>query len=1181
MLPRKLALLITLCSALLHAQGDRGIIAGTVTDDGGAPIVATSVTVTNLDTNTILKTTTNEAGDFNLSSLSVGRYKVSLEHPGFKVYNRGNIRLEGGSTFRVDAKLEVGAVQQSINVTSESSQLQTDDAKIQNTMSDSMIEGLPTVVSGNMRSPFDLAAITAQVQGGDQDFRIGGGQAGSFGVMLDGASANTNRAGSTIWAAVNAPSLDAITQFAVETNGFKAEFGRAGGGMVTFVSKSGTNKYHGTAFDFIRNNSFDARGFFNSTTPIYRQHDFGVTIGGPIVIPKIYNGKNKTFFFFSYEGFRNRVGGATAAIALPPAEFYKGDFRNAVSRTFSNGAYIQYGVYDPATTRFNTANNTYVRDPFPNNIMPISRMDSISKKLVDLASGPMTANLRTDVVPGTPQYWLENYWQAGTSVNPNDKMSLKFDHVLNNSNRISAYFGYSKRQAIPGPTGPSGIPGPMNPFQQTTDTSPVYRGSWDSTISPRVHNRFYFGINIFHDSNFPLSEGGNWKDKLCVPNVPACDRNLPIINLVDFPVWGGNGFNGSENPTYSFNDDLTWTKGKHIIKVGYLYELAPYVGLGQQAGAGNISFATANTALPNQSSRNVGGGLAFASFLLGESSGATINTPRRVGMRWRYHAMYVQDDWRITPRLTINIGTRYEFNLPALNDNQQCADFDPTVPNPGASGRPGALVFCGTGQGRIGRDTIPAAWFGGIGPRLGFSWNPATKMVIRGSAGISYAPVKSIGGSAHFQGFAQILSFPDQTGGIQPVFKLDQGVPPWAKPPFIDPTFSNNADVDWWQGKEANRLPEMLSWSLTMQRELKAKFLVELGYSAIVGTHLIANLLNYNQININTLQPNTNIFTNAGRNLLNTTFDNKNNLVASNGYKLPYNEFPTNFTLLRSLRPFPQYNNINTGTGGDHSGHSSYHSMILKVTRRYARDLMIDASYVFSKMFTDSDSMWGSGAAIDMYNRRLDKALSAADRTHEAKINYVYNLPVGHGQKWLKRGFLSQAIGGWRIGAVERYASGTPIAFTGAFGFPIIGNRPSITSYEGWRADTAGDKFDPYADRYFKTVTTASFNGDVATITSQGFFPYQPRDRVGNMTKNNPKMRNVPLFNEDVSLAKSFTMSEANKVTADVRFEAFNVLNRTVFGTPNTNMSDAANFGLVRTQANSPRRMQFALKLNW
>ncbi len=1165
----------------LYAQGDRGMIAGAITDEAGAAVVGAAVTATHLDTGTTTKTSTAATGEFNLPSLAVGSYRVTLERPGFKTFNRSNIRLEAGTTFRLDTKLELGAVQQSINVSAESSQLQTDDAKIQNTMSDQMIEGLPTVVSGNMRSPFDLAAITAQVQGGDQDFRIGGGQAGSFGVMLDGASANTNRAGATSWAAVNSPSIDAITQFTVETNGFKAEFGRAGGGMVSFVSKSGGNQYHGTAFEFIRNNAFDARGFFNSTTPIYRQHDFGGTVGGPIRIPKLYNGKNRTFFFFSYEGFRNRVGGNTNAIALPPVEFYKGDFRNAVSRTLQNGAYIRYNVYDPATTRFNPAVNNYVRDPFPDNIVPPSRFDSVSKKLADLASGSMTSNLRTDVAPGTPQYWLENYWQSGTSINPNDKFSVKFDHVLSGAHRISAYIAYSKRQAIPGPSGAPGIPGILNPFQKLEDTAPVYRGSWDATISPRLHNRFYFGINIFHDSNFPLSEGGHWQDKLCVPNVPACDRNLPILNISDFTAWGGNGFNGSENPTYSFNDDLSWTKGKHIIKAGYLFEFAPYVGLGQQAGAGNVTFSTANTALPAQSNRNVGGGMGFASFLLGESSSATINTPRRVGMLWRYNAMYVQDDWRITPRLTINIGTRYEYNLPALNENNQCADFDPTRANPGANGRLGALVFCGTGEGRIGRNTIPSGWYGGIGPRLGFSWNVSNKMVIRGSSGISYAPVKSIGGSAHFQGFAQILTFPDQTGGITPVFKLEQGVPAWPKPPFIDPTFSNNGDVDWWQGKEANRLPQMLSWSLTMQREVKGKMLLEAGYSAIVGTHLIANLLSYNQANINTLPANLNIFTQTGRNILNTTFNNSSQLVQNAGYSKPYPQFPDTSNLARALKPYPQYNNVITGSGGDHSGHSSYHSLIVKVNRRYAKDLILDASYVFSKMFTDSDSMWGSGAALDQYNRRLDKALSASDRTHEAKVNWVYNFPIGKGQRWLNRGFLSQAIGGWRAGVVERYASGTPLAFTGAFGFPILGNRPTITSYEDWRGPVAGDKFDPYVDRYFKSVTTANWNGDVATITSQGWFPLQLRDRIGNMTKNNPKMRNFALFNEDVSLAKSFTLSEAKRTTVDLRFEAFNVLNRTIFSAPNTNLSDAANFGLVRNQSNSPRRMQFALKLNW
>ena len=1180
--PALVLLALWLCPLALLAQTDRGLLTGSVADAGGAAMPASTIVATHTDTRTTFRASSGETGEFNIPSLPVGAYRVVIEHAGFKSAVRSNVRVEAGASARLDVKLEVGEVRQTVEVRESSAQLQIDNAKIQNTISDRMIEALPTVMSDNMRSPFDLAAITAQVNGGDQDFRIGGGQAGAFGVQLDGASAGTNRAGSTLWAAVNAPSLDAITEFAVETNGFKAEFGRAGGGLVSFVSKSGGRQYHGTLFDFVRNNAFDARGFFNRTTPVYRQHDFGLTAGGPVQIPKLYKKKDRTFFFFSYEGFRNRVGGNTNVSALPPEEFFQGDFRNAVSRTRSpgNGPYIRYNVFDPSTTRYDEAARNYVRDPFPDNLVPRARFDPLAAKLAGMAAPGMKPN-RTDVVPGTPEYWLENFFSQGTTVNPNDKWSLKFDHVLTDMHRLSAYFAYNKRQGIPGPGGPPGIPGIMNPYLKLTDTSPVYRGSWDWTISPRLHNRFYFGINQFKDSNFPLTEGGNWQDKLCIQNVPDCNRNLPTIQLADFPSWGGSGFNGSENPVYSFNDDLSWTRGKHIFKMGYLFEYAPYVGLGQQAGAGNVSFTTAMTALPAQGNRNLGGGVAFASFLLGQAGTTTINTPRRVGMLWRYNAMYFQDDWRVNSRLTVNLGLRYEFNLPALNDGDKCADFDPTVRNPGANGLPGALVFCGSGDGRIGRRSIPPGWYGGVGPRFGLSYRFAPKTVLRMSGGASFAPVKSVGGSAHFQGFAQILTFPDQTGGIEPVFQLSQGVPPWPKPPFIDPTFGNNADVDWWQGQEANRLPQMWSGAFTIQREVFAQTLIEAGYSAIIGTHLIGNLLNYNQVAYNKLPEGANMFTATGRALLNTTFGNANRLVYNAGFGKPYPSFPDNLTLARALRPYPQYNNINTGSGGDHSGHSSYHSLIVKVTRRYAANLMVDASYVFAKMFTDTDSVWGSGAAMDHFNRRLDKALSNSDRTHEAKINYVYDLPIGPGKRWLKRGFVSQSIGGWRIGAVHRYASGTPMAFSGQFGFPVGGNRITIDTYEGWRAPIAGEKFDPAVDRYFQPATVASWNGDTPTVTTEGWFPVQPRDRLGNMTRNNPKMRNFPLFSENISLAKTFTVSQEKRRTLDLRFEAFNMFNRTQFSTPGTSVSDVANFGLVRNQANTPRRMQFALKVNW
>lgn len=1183
-------------AAPLAAQSDRGNLAGTVTDQAGAAVPGARVTAVRQDTNTAYKGSTTEAGEFNLPSLPVGRYRVTIEAEGFTSFAAGELRIEAGGTQRITARLEIGAVQQTIEVSAVATQLQADDAKVQNTVPDFMIESLPTVVSDNMRSPFDLANLTAGVSGGDQDFRIGGGQQGSFGVMLDGSSANTNRAGSTLWAAVNAPSIEAITEFAVETNGFKAEFGRAGGGLISFVSRSGTNKYHGSAFDYIRNNAFDARGFFNRTTPVYRQHDFGATFGGPVRIPKLYRGANRTFFFFSYEGFRNRIGGNTNAIAIPPAEFYEGDFRNAVSRTRNeDGSYIRYLVYDPATTRYDPEITQYVREPFPDNRVPKARFDPMAVKLAAIAQSTLKP-LRTDVVPGTPEHWLENFWQGGTSIRPNNKFSIKIDHALTDYHRLSGYIGYSKREVAPGPSGFNGIPGLLNTTLRLRDTSPVYRVNWDWTISPRMHNRFNFGLNKFLDGNYPLSEAGGWKAKgACIPNVPDCDRNLPRLIIADYGNWGGLGFNGSENPSYTFKDDLSWIRGRHVFKMGYLYEYAPYVGLGQQYGAGQVNFGTNTTALPGQSNRNVGGGVAFASFLLGLANNGRVMTPKRTDMRWRYHAMYFQDDWRMTPRLTVNLGLRYEFNLPALNGDDRCADFNPAKPNPGAGNRPGALDFCGIGPGRVGRHSIPPGWFRGFGPRLGFAWNAMRRTVVRGSAGASYAPVKAVAGSAHAQGFQTDMTFPDQTNGITPVFRLSEGLPPWPQPPFINPTFANNGEADWWQGKEANRLPEMWSWTLTIQRELgkagRGATLVEAGYSAIIGTHLIANLLNYNQVDVNTLPPVLDIFTPYGRQVLNTAFNNRNRLVQINGFEKPYDEFPNTYTLARALRPYPQYNTVNTGNSGDHSGHSTYHSLMVKVTRRYAANLMVDASYVLSKMFTDSDSVWGSGAARDHFNRRLEKALSAADRTHEAKINFVYELPIGPRKRWLRSGLLAQAIGGWRIGATQRYASGTPIAFTGAYGFPLIGNRPYITQYDDWRAPLAGDKFDPYVDRYFRPPTTASWTTsgsgpsavDVPRITQEGWFPLQPRDRLGNMTRNNPKMRNFCFYNEDVSLAKTFTLPSARDTRREVavRFEAFNVTNRTRFGTPNTNLNDAANLGLVRSQANSPRRMQFALKLSW
>jgi hypothetical protein len=329
----------------------------------------------------------------------------------------------------------------------------------------------------------------------------------------------------------------------------------------------------------------------------------------------------------------------------------------------------------------------------------------------------------------------------------------------------------------------------------------------------------------------------------------------------------------------------------------------------------------------------------------------------------------------------------------------------------------------------------------------------------------------------------------------------------------------------------------------------------------MIGTHLIASLLKINQTNPDALPAALSIYTQAGRTALVKNINDPT--VASLGIAKPYASF--NDTVERALRPFPQFQNIDTSRGnGDHSGHSTYHSMVAKVTKSYSQGLVLNASYVLSKAFSDAEST-GGGSVLNQYNRRLEKGLASFDRTHEFKINYVYELPFGQGKRWLTKGILSRTVGGWHVGAVHYYAGGTPLGLGGAFGFPIIGNRPYITTYDDWLNPTVvghgGSRFDPNVDNW---------------LQPKSFFPVQPSDRVGNMTKSNPKFRTPWNWNENVSLAKTFQFSETWRL--DLRFEGFNVLNRVRWGSPDTSLS-SVNFGLVRSQANSPRNLQGGVKL--
>jgi len=1184
------ALLTLLLTPFVFGQSDRGTITGTVTDSSGAAVPGANVTVTNLATNANSTAVTTNDGVYSIVALPPGVYRIRIEKSGFKRAEIGQAPVVVGNTTAANITMEVGQVSETVEIAAAAGgQVQTENAKISSQVSNKQIDELPLVVSGTMRSPFDLTLLTPEAKpmglGGDagvqgpgytSNFSIGGGQGGTWGITLDGASSGTSRFGSTEWSSLNTPSIDAITEFAVDTNGFKAESGRAQGGSLNFSSKSGTNEYHGTVYEFARNNYFDARNYFENKTSVLKQHDYGLTLGGPVRIPWVYNGKNKTFFFGSAEWFRNRAGSGTYVTSVPTSEMYQGDFSKWVDQ---NGR--QLTIYDPATTRLNPnytggpiseSNPRFIRDPFPGNIIPKNRISPLAQKYLDYVGSTVHPN--SAGAPGTYAYVNNNFRSfAGSSLFPWTKWSVKVDHNFNERHKISGLYNYGLSEVLPGIDGFPQLPASVSNFRYTQQDSHVYRANYTWTISPTLVNYLYGGVNWWKQFNYTPNIGGGWKQKgICLPGAFNCDEALLQIEYGSdgYAGWGGSNGDGSENPIFTFGDDLTVIKGAHTIKGGYLYERLHYNGFGRQTLAGLVRVNRAQTSIPGSGNPALGGGNSFASFLLGELSGAQTENDRFIRQYWRGHAAYIQDDWKVTPKLTLNFGLRYDVTLPPLERDDKWSDFDPFVPNPSANGRLGALRFAGNNPGEVGKRTLVEGWYGGFGPRFSFAYSPDQKTVIRGGVGRTFGLVRTTSGSTHNAGAIQIYSVNSPDHNRQ--YRLDDGfivngVNTVPQPPSVDPGFNTNADVDWWQYQEVSRLPENWNWTLSAQRELPGKFLVEVSYNASIGVHLIAGLLNVNQLDSRYVyDPRVNP-------LRNVRFDAAGSPLQAAGFNKPYPAFPDSLTLERALRPFPQYQNINTWSGnGDRSGHSTYHAAIVKMERRVSTGVYLQGSYVFSKLITNTDVVDSGGRALDYYNRQWEKSVGAFDLPHNFKFSYILDAPFGKGRKWDLGAVGNAVIGGWRLSAIHVYTSGQPIQLSG--GAVSLGGRNAalVKTLDGWVADA------PDNPNYRATSGYTSYFVPVCQIaqfcTAAG--AVDPKtDRLGNAPRFNGLARRMANLSENASLQKSFNFTERFRL--DFRWEVFNVFNRVILGGPDTSIT-SQNFGRI-TSAAPPRQMQFGLKL--
>ena len=1003
-----LAVATLVTPARATAQSERGTVTGVVRDSTKAVLPGVTVTVVNIATNVATVVTASPSGSYSAVNLSPGSYRVQAALDGFQTSIVEGVVVTPGGSVRIDLTLTPGGVSSEVKVVADSTPLHTEDARIVTAVSNKLIDELPLVVGGAMRSPFDLISTVPEARGGGSNVSLGGGQGGAFGAALDGVSVNTNRNAETTETAFLTPSLEAITEFSVETNGFKPEFGQAGGGVITFASKSGTNRLQGSVYEFHRNDALDARGFFERTKGIYKQNDFGGSLGGPIRLPRVYDGTNRTFFFASYEGFKNRQGSNAAFRTVPTPEMWNGDFSNWV-----NAQGQRLTIYDPATTRPNPNGTGFIRDAFPNNRIPQERFSTVARQYIALARQALVPN-RPGLTPGTFGFVNNNYASEGRSTDETThKYSVKIDHTLSSRHRVAYIFNRTNNRLVPGPNGATGLPIPFSEFQQSTFDGDLHRVSWD-WIGGRVVNHLSVGVNSFNKNAFSPNVDQGWRDRVCIPNAVDCDQNLGIISFSEFSTWGASSYNGTEQPRLAIKDDVTFLRGSHTIKGGFTFDRQQANGFGQQDYGGRAGFSFRQTGLPGVTQFTSGS--SFASFLLGYADSGRTETIRYLQQIYPYYGFYAQDDWRITPRLVINYGVRYEYTRPPRAGGDQYSDFSPTAPNPAANNYPGALIFAGDGAGRTGTGSLIPGYYGGWAPRVSFAYTPAEKTIVRGGVGRSFGRVTVIQSSSHFAGFIGQYPFSNTDSGVTATFLLDQGLPAYPLPPRIDPSFSNNTNVDYWNGQEAMHPATYDTWTISAEREVRQGMTIELNYNGSRGTHLQANLLNPNQVPLSVVNDLIARFGTAQAiTLLNSQITSSTAVAA--GITPPYPSFTnpnvqTNRSVAQALRPFPQYQTINlTASGGDKTGRSMYHAGIVKLTQRTHHGLTFQGSYVFSRLMTDADSFAGSGGAMDAAQPELEYSIGALDQTHIIKLSTVYELPFGEGRRWLTTGVVSKVLG--------------------------------------------------------------------------------------------------------------------------------------------------------------------------
>lgn len=1141
--------------------GQTAQVTGRVSDQAGAIVPDAQVIVTNTGTGISSESVTNSEGYYTVPLLRPGDYRIEVRKTGFKPVVQAGVTLQVEQVLRLDYTLETGQVTESVNVTGTAVALETETSSLGKVVDQQRIQNLPLLG----RNPYSLVALVpgARPSAGLNDLPVD--QISQSFVSINGARGNQNEylldGAPNTAAAQNQPVVfvnpDAVQEFKVETNSYSAQYGRAGGGVFNIVTRSGTNEFHGTAYDYLRNDALNANTFFGNRAgqkkPPFRFNQFGATIGGPIDFPEQvfgplnYAGKNRSFFFGSYEGVRFSQGG-TYIGTVPTLAQRNGDFSNT-----RNAAGAVIPIYDPATTRANPSNPAqFLRDPFLGNSIPRNRFNPVALRILEFLPLPNAAgNANTNV---------GNFVTTAANRISKDTFSIRLDHQLTERQRLSGRYNFDNT--------PIRRPDYYGNLASPTFGSQVFKRrnfgmDYTVTFSPTMVGNFLFSFTRLENNRAPFSSGFDittlglpaaLKTQLIPESfptitIPGMGGSFSITNSGTANLLGGNDLISFGDNTASWVGSLTKTFSRHTVKFGGETRLLRPNYRQFADTAVNFSFAQAFTQGPNPTAAAAANtGFAFAAFLLG-IPGGNYSRAAALAMQVRYYGGYVQDDWKLTDKLTLNLGLRYEYESPRTDRFNQLTNFDynatPPLNAPGLNLK-GALTFVGVGNNPRGQWNPDRNNFA---PRAGFAWNVAPKTVVRGGAGLFYAALTGVGGASGafgVSGFEAATSVVTSLNGVTPITFLDNPYPTGINQPTGSSLGAATLLGQAIRFTDRNlRQSYSAQWNLNVQRELPGQLLLELGYAGNRGLKL-QNDLELNQL------PDTALALGDG---LRQTVPNPFFGQITTGTLAA-----ANITRAQLLRPYPHY--LSVVAANSTFASSSYHAFVGSVQRRFNRGLTINASYTFSKLI---DLALGQFAGESLSNAgfqnnnnlRGDRSLSALDAPHRLVVNGLYALPFGDGRRFNPRGIAGKALGGWEVAAIYTLQSGGPLAFSSA-------TSTTFAQGGGQRPNLVGDPKLPDGERSL----TRWFN--------TAAFAAPPAYTFGTAPRSLGSVRSDGLSGIDFSVVKNTKIVE--RAALQFRAEFFNLTNTVRFAPPNTSFGSAA-FGQVSAQSNQPRVVQFALKL--